>query len=556
MTAARLDRQDIYRIFLLLGILTCFIIGFWPAFSKISIRWDSDDSNYCYLVIPLFLYLLYDRHVQFRFGKLSWDILGLIPICFSIGLIMVGEFGSVETLMYIGILGCVVGITFLLYGRRIRHLFFPLLILAFIVPLPPFANRVMTFQLKLAASSMATLMLRLSGASVFQDGNIIDLGITQLQVVDACSGLRYLIPLLLLGLLVGYFFSKGLWRRVVLLFFVIPVSVLLNSFRIWVTGFLTIKGHGELAENLFHDFTGWLVFMIAGAILFGITRILNRINHRHTQTHADNLSEETNSVLIEQSESGEGRSVRPSSERSGRPSSIDSPPPTSNLEQSAPPTAAGLTRPVVLTAIVCLMFITSGYALKKIPSARNLPEREEFKSFPMQIGKWHGKRSYISKEILDQLWADDYVQATYFNRNSGNAIHVLIPFYEYQGTRHTAHAPQSCLLGGGWALTESKDRTISLDDGQQIKLMTMNLQKGNSKILGSYFFFMRGRVITSPWMNKFYLMWDSFTKQRTDGALVRAEMVVAPGQSMDEAWMELAGFVAEMWGILPAYVPR
>ena len=95
-----------------------------------------------------------------------------------------------------------------------------------------------------------------------------------------------------------------------------------------------------------------------------------------------------------------------------------------------------------------------------------------------------------------------------------------------------------------------------MDDGQNITLMTMNLEKGNSKILGSYFFFMRGRVITSPWINKFYLMWDSFSRQRTDGALVRAELVVAPGQSMDDAWKELAGFVAGMWEVLPAYVPN
>ena len=218
--------------------------------------------------------------INSSFGEFSWNIFGLIPILVSIGLIMVGEFGSVETLMYIGIWGCVVGIVFLLYGQRIRELFFPLLILAFIVPLPPFVNRTLTFQLKLAASSLATLMLRLSGVSVFQDGNIIDLGVTQLQVVDACSGLRYLIPLLLLGLLIGYFFSKGLWRRVVLLFFVLPVSVLLNAFRIWITGILTVNGHGELAENLFHDFTGWLVFMIAGAALFGVTRVLNRIGRQ------------------------------------------------------------------------------------------------------------------------------------------------------------------------------------------------------------------------------------------------------------------------------------
>ena len=63
-------------------------------------------------------------------------------------------------------------------------------------------------------------------------------------------------------------------------------------------------------------------------------------------------------------------------------------------------------------------------------------------------------------------------------------------------------------------------------------------------------------MITSPWINKFYLMWDSFSRQRTDGALVRAEMVVAPIQSIDDAWVELAGFIAEMWKILPEYVPN
>ena len=83
----------------------------------------------------------------------------------------------------------------------------------------------------------------------------------------------------------------------------------------------------------------------------------------------------------------------------------------------------------------------------------------------------------------------------------------------------------------------------------------MILQKGSKKLLGSYFFFQRGRVLTSPWLNKFYIMWDAFTKQRTDGALVRAEIVVAPGQSMDDANRMLEGFVGEVYAILPAYVP-
>ena len=117
-----------------LAILACFIFGYWPALQKMTIRWSGGDNNYCYLVIPLFLYLCWDRRNKpsadggqrlevggrkdrrsedqklrkleyekvegFRFGEFTWSIWGLIPIFFSTGLIMVGELGSVETLLY------------------------------------------------------------------------------------------------------------------------------------------------------------------------------------------------------------------------------------------------------------------------------------------------------------------------------------------------------------------------------------------------------------------------------------------------------------------------
>ena len=216
----------------------------------------------------------------------------------------------------------------------------------------------------------------------------------------------------------------------------------------------------------------------------------------------------------------------------------------------------GWTRPIVLTAITCLLFVSSGYALQKIPSATNLPPRQSFQSFPVNIGQWEGRRSYIPQEILDQLWADDYVQASFVNPNNRNAIHLLIPFYEWQGTQHTIHAPQSCLLGGGWALTGSQEKMVTVEPGHEIPVMTLRLEKGNAKILGSYFFFQRGRVLTNPWMNKAFLMWDAFTKRRTDGALVRAELVMVPGQSIDDAWEKLEGFITDLWPILPKYVPE
>ena len=576
-------------------------------------------------MVPLFLYLLWDRKNDFRFSDISWNPLGFLPIFAAIFLIVVGELGSVETLMYIGLWGCVVGIVFLLYGWRIRHLAFPLLILAFIVPLPPYINHILTFQLKLAASAIATFMLRLSGVSVFLDGNIIDLGVTQLQVVEACSGLRYLMPLFLLALLIGYFFTKGWWRNGVLVLLVVPLSVFFNALRIWLSGILTVKGHPELVENFFHDFSGWVIFMMAGAILFGVTRIMNRVG-RKEEVKSELKSEvpkvESENELKDQSSKKKGNILAADARRftqlnsakqtiqgmdstgqaqtrerdifpddavrekpsaasqiednnnSGieelRDSGIDNDPnvpnapndqnvpneltpQTPNTKNQTPP--IGFAKPIAITVIACLLFVGSGYALKKIPSATNLPERQSFQSFPINIGQWEGRRSYIPQEILDQLWADDYVEASFVNPDTRNVIHLLIPFYEWQGTRHTIHAPQACLLGGGWALTGSKERMVTMEDGREIPVMTLMLEKGNAKIMGSYFFFQRGRVLTNPWMNKAYLMWDAFTKRRTDGALVRAELMMAPGQSVDDAWEKLEGFITELWPILPRHIP-
>jgi exosortase D (VPLPA-CTERM-specific) len=494
-----------FPILMILGL----IIGYWPVFQKMALRWSSGDNNYCYFIVPLFLYLCWDMRDRFQFQEFSWNSWGLIPTLLAVGLIVVGEHGSVETLLYAGIWLCVVGLILLCYGWRIRFLVFPLIILFFIVPLPPFLNRLLTFELKMAASTLSVILLRAFGVSVLQEGNIIDLGISQLQVVDACSGLRYLVPLLLLALLVGYFFSKAWWRRAILLLLVVPLSVFLNVFRIWLSGMLTINGHAEFAESLFHDFSGWLIFMIAGGLLYLSSLILKRI--RPSTTYKPKIDVGDRSV--------------------------------------------GILLPAMLSVIISILFISSGWALRNIPSTQNMQQRITFDSFPMEIAGWKGKKSYLSKEILDSLWTDDYVGAAYTKKNNRNIIHVFIPFYEYQGTRHTAHAPQSCLLGGGWALLKSQERLIKMDPGRDINIMTMILKKGDARVLGSYFFLQRGRVIISPWMNKFYLMWDAIKKRRTDGALVRVEMVLAPEQSMEEAYAILEDFIARLWKIIPEYIP-
>jgi exosortase D (VPLPA-CTERM-specific) len=510
MNEVHIDKNNLVSLVFPVVLLTVFVVSYWPAFQKLLIRWSSVDTNYCYLIVPLFFYLCWERRNIFRFRAFSWSPWGLLPILLSICLIFAGELGSVETFLYMGLWGCVFGLAVTLYGRRTRFLVFPFIVLLFMVPMPPFVNQLLTFNLKMVASKLSAEMLRAFGISVLLEGNILGIGATRLQVADACSGLRSLMSMIPMSLLIGYFFVKGWWRRMILLLMVVPLSIVANAFRIWVTATLTIKGHHELAQSFFHDFSGLLVFMIAVGGLVATALLLKKIGRGP----------------IEASKTDPGaRSIGP-------------------------------VLPLALVFILCILFVGSGWALKLVPSAHTCPQRTSFESFPMEIGEWKGKRRYLSEKILNSLWADDYVNATYYKEGFPNLISLLIPFYEYQGTRHTAHTPQTCLLGSGWTLFNSDERMVKVNPCREIKIMTMILEKGDTKLLGSYFFLQRGRVVTSPWLNKFYLMWDAFTRRRTDGALVRVEMTIVPGQSIEDAYVMLENFVSCLWANLAQYVPN
>ena len=131
------------------------------------------------------------------------------------------------------------------------------------VPVPAVLERTIGVFLKSVSSKMGGALIGLAGVSVHVSGNIIDIGATQLQVVDACSGLRYLFPLIALGILYAYFFEKVLWKRVVCVLATIPLAILMNALRIGITGILAKYLGVATAQGFFHGFSGWLMFVAA-----------------------------------------------------------------------------------------------------------------------------------------------------------------------------------------------------------------------------------------------------------------------------------------------------
>ena len=237
-----------------------------------------EDYSHCALVPFVVLYLLWEkrREIAATPSEPSWT--GLVP--FGIVSVFSGSVSLAASIftLYMSFWFAVVGLIWLHLGwEKIKTIWFSLVMMLAMFPFPNFINTRITLQLRLISSKLGVWMLHLYGMSAYREGNVIDLGFTQLQVVDACSGLRYVMPLMVLSLLLAYWFKAHWWKRVVLFLSSIPLAIFVNSFRIAATGVLYSMFGAQVAEGFFHGFSGWLIFMFAIPCLLLEMWVLRRI---------------------------------------------------------------------------------------------------------------------------------------------------------------------------------------------------------------------------------------------------------------------------------------
>ena len=167
-----------------------------------------------------------------------------------------------------------IGMVWLLGGTlMLRELAFPLFLLFFMVPIPAVIYNRITFPLQILASRLAADALTVLSIPVLREGNILELPNQRLSVVEACSGIRSLLSLTFLALVYGYFFERRTWLRVALFLATVPIAIVANGSRVTLTGVLT-EVKPELAEGFFHTASGWVIFMVALAILIAFHRLM------------------------------------------------------------------------------------------------------------------------------------------------------------------------------------------------------------------------------------------------------------------------------------------
>jgi exosortase D (VPLPA-CTERM-specific) len=507
-------------IALVVGLLSLWL--FWDGLVVMGSSWlDSPEYSHCLLIPPIAAFLVWqqkDRLEEIPFEGSAW---GVVLVLLGGGFLVLGQLATIYTLVQYAYVLTLYGLVLSFTGRRaFRLLAVPMLILAFMIPLPQFVLYNLSAKLQLLSSALGVWFMRLFGITVFVEGNVIDLGGYKLQVAEACDGLRYLFPLMTLAFLMAYFYKGALWKRAFVFLSSIPITLLMNSWRIGTIGLMVEHWGISMAEGFLHEFQGWMVFMLSAALLLGEMALLNRVGH----------------------ESGTWRQLF----------GVEFPRPT---PAGAAVRNRVLPRTFLAAAGALLLFVMIAVVLPR--PAEVVPARSSFVDFPMTYGRWTAHREAMEAAYLDQLKLDDYLLANY-NDDAGHSVNVYFSYYNSQRKGDAVHSPRACLPGGGWELRTFDQRALPgiRINGQPLRVNRTLIELGNQRQLVYYWFQQRGRVVTNEFAVKWFIFWDAVTRHRTDGAMIRLITVVPLGGSEVDADRQLTEVAADIAPDLARFIPN
>ena len=438
----------------------------------------------------------------------------------GLGILAVGELSAIYTISQIAFVITLIGLVLSLTGVTAFRLFWVAAAMLFLmIPVPNFFLEGWSAKLQLVSSELGVAVMRVFGISVFLEGNVIDLGRMKLQVVEACDGLRYMFPLLALSIVGAYFFRVSWWKRLLIIIASVPTAVLVNSLRVALIGIFVEYGSLALAEGFLHEFQGAAFFFLSCALLLFEMWLLSRIGH----------------------------SKKPFTDIFGFQLPSHSSQPFDLQYRSIP-------RPFI-AATLCLA-LTAALALKPAASEATAA-RKTFAEFPLNIGEWRGNFGRLDKLYENTLLATDYLLSD-FRKPNGEGANLFIAYYQSQRAGQSAHSPKSCIPGGGWRIVEITETTIpDIAIGQSaLKVNRAVVELGSHRELIYYWFQQRDRVISNEYLVKWYLMVDSLTRKRSDGALIRLATPVPPSGKIADAEKTLGELLREVAPQIPNFIPK
>lgn len=271
------DRE---RTFAILATAAAFLVLFAePLVGTMRTWWSDPEAGHGLLLAPLAIALAW-RRGKVPNARGAW-VLGAAMLVLAIVMRYVAALAAEAFIGRASMFLALAGLVVWAWGtRQLLHWWLPVTLLALSVPLPDMVMGALALPLQFKASQLGAALLSTRGIPVHLSGNVIRLPGHDLFVTEACSGLRSLTALLSLGVLLGGLLLRTPAARIAIVALSIPVAVLVNGVRVFFTGFLVSFVDPSLGEGFSHMTEGWLLFLVAFAILGCLTMIALKVEAR------------------------------------------------------------------------------------------------------------------------------------------------------------------------------------------------------------------------------------------------------------------------------------
>ena len=247
-------------LFLALLILAAY---FQVITSLIKVWWSDDNYSHGFLIPLVSGYFIHQKKEKLAQVACENCNIGLVLFIIGLTIYIIGVSAAEYFSTSLSFIIVILGLTLYLYGKSfLKEIWFPIIFLCFMIPLPYVIYYNVTFPMQLLSTRVAALILQLFGFPITQQGNIIHLQNYSLEVVEACSGLRSLITLTALAAAMGYMTQKTTFSRIFILLLAIPIAIGANVFRIILTAIAAVLISPKLADGFLHDISGLVVFLV------------------------------------------------------------------------------------------------------------------------------------------------------------------------------------------------------------------------------------------------------------------------------------------------------
>jgi len=503
-------------------ILTSFPI-FWVGFRSLIGAWQTAEYSHGPLIplISLYLFLRELRSAPAPAAVVTDRWPGVVLIAVSLAIAVLGNLVRIPDIITYAFVLWVGGVVLTVFGwQRGKTHWAPVLHLVFMLPLPQFVYWKLTIFLQSVSSELGVWFVSLAGVPVFLEGNIIDLGVYKLQVAEACSGLRYLFPILSFSYLFSILYRGPFWHKAVLLLAAAPLTVFMNSFRIGIIGVVVNRYGIEQAEGFMHFFQGWVIFIMTVLLLFLMAVVLQRLT----------------------------RDPKPLSE-------------TIDLDfQGFAQISTRILNIKLSAALIAITLLTGAISSAWVFTPRaelQKMDRDPFVLFPRSIDGWQGFTSDLTPDVEEVLGADDYVNATYQKTGIAGYVNLFVAYYHKQTEGSGIHSPEVCLPVGGWEVYSLEPYSVDMTDVGygEFEVNRAVIQKGVNEQLVYYWFEQRGQRFSNDFVAKLAVLKDSLLRGRSDGALVRYVTPIEVGETPEDADARLQGFMKISLPPMPRFVP-